>query len=233
MLIEERTQILEIWQQSGRPAIPLRQGEICRDLEKLLSCPNIRDSDIQAISAWAQNKGVEVIEKGHCKHGEFILAEGCHQCMEEARLEREKVGKVDMAEEKPKMVSEPSTNTHTNSGKEGHALEVLALCDRIRLGNEKLFKVLRQIREIADDKEEWSRQMDQWKEAQEKLHSLNLELQAKGFHDCLYLENGKKTRSCLDNPDGSWCQVCPCDPNNPYVEKELMGLPSPGKGKGV
>lgn len=52
----ERTQILEIWQRSGRPAIPLRQGEICRDLEKFLSCSNIRDSDAQALRAWAQNK---------------------------------------------------------------------------------------------------------------------------------------------------------------------------------
>lgn len=56
MLTEERTQILEIWQRSGRPAIPLRQGEVCRDLEKFLSCSNIRDSDTQALRAWAQNK---------------------------------------------------------------------------------------------------------------------------------------------------------------------------------
>jgi len=60
MLIEERTQILELWQQSGKPSIPLRQGETCLDLEKFLSHRDIRNSDIEAIKAWAQTKEAEV-----------------------------------------------------------------------------------------------------------------------------------------------------------------------------
>lgn len=125
----------------------------------------------------------------------------------------------------------PNPNPGSNPSKEGHALEVLALCDRVRLGNEKLFKAWQKIRELAEDKEEWSRQMDRWNEAQEKLHYLCLELKAKGFHDCLYIENGGKTRSCMasNNPDGFWCQVCPCNPNNPYAGQELLELPGPGK----
>jgi len=81
---EERTQILEIWQRSGRPAIPLRQGETCRDLEKFLSHSNIRDSDIEAIKTWVKEVKVSN-EKGHCEHGEFILLEGCPKCIAERR----------------------------------------------------------------------------------------------------------------------------------------------------
>ena len=105
----------------------------------------------------------------------------------------------------------------------GYSPEVLALRDRIKVGNDKLFKAWLQIRELADDKEEWSRQMDRWNEAQDKLHVLCLELKAKGYVDCLYIENGTKMRRCLDNPDGFWCQVCPS--LRPYWEEELIDLP--------
>lgn len=108
--------------------------------------------------------------------------------------------------------------------KESHSPEVLALRDRVKKGNDKLFQAWLQIRELAD-KEEWSRQMDRWSEAGQKLHALCDELKLKGYNDCLYLENGKKVRSCLDNPDGFWCQVCPSV--YPYWEAELMNLPSP------
>jgi len=85
-----REQVLEIWQGFGRPAIPLRQGETCRDLEKFLSHPDIRDSDVEAIKAWVQEKETEVSnEKGHCKHGKFLLRDGCLQCMAERRQQGE------------------------------------------------------------------------------------------------------------------------------------------------
>ena len=100
-----------------------------------------------------------------------------------------------------------------------------ALKDRVRLGNDKLFQAWLQIRELVDDKEEWARQMDRWQEATEKLHSLCQELKLKGYNDCLYLENGKRVRSCLSNPDSFWCQVCPSI--YPYWETELMEMPSP------
>ena len=109
--------------------------------------------------------------------------------------------------------------------KEDYSPEVLALRDRVKKGNDKLFQAWLQIRELADDKEEWSRQMDRWQEATEKLHQLCQELKLKGYTDCLYLENGEKMRRCLDNPDGFWCQVCPSV--YPYWETELMELPSP------
>ena len=98
-------------------------------------------------------------------------------------------------------------NPNSNTGKESHN-EVLTLRDRVKLGNDKLFRAWLQIRELAHDQEEWPRQMDQWHEAQGKLHLLCLELKARGYKDCLYIEGGKKTKRCLDNPDGFFCLVC-------------------------
>jgi len=43
------------------------------------------------------NREAEMRDKGHCKHGEFILTKGCPQCIEEARLARE--AEADKAEE--------------------------------------------------------------------------------------------------------------------------------------
>ena len=116
----------------------------------------------------------------------------------------------------------PNPNPAANPGKEGQAVEVLTLLDRAKKGNEKLFLALQQIRELADDEGEYSRQMDLWNQAQERLQGICLELKARGFHDCLYIENGQKTRSCLNNPDGSWCQVCPS--SRKYWEEEFDKL---------
>lgn len=99
--------------------------------------------------------------------------------------------------------------------------EILA---RVRIGNQKLFKAWQQIRELAHNTEEWSAQMDKWQEAQQKLHLLCQELKFTGFDDCLYLDDsGKKTKRCLGEPNGWWCQVCPSSKN--YWEDELFSLP--------
>lgn len=104
--------------------------------------------------------------------------------------------------------------------------EVIVLRDRVIAGNDKLFRAWLQIRELAHDTQEWSRQMDRWAEAQQRLHLLCSELKLRGFTDCLYLDgSGKKTKNCLHNPDNWWCCVCPSD--EPYWEKELMSLPGP------
>lgn len=108
-------------------------------------------------------------------------------------------------------------------GKE-HSPEVLALRDRVRLGNDKLFQAWLQIREVAGDEEEWKRQMDRLGEAAEKLRGFCNKLKLGGYTDCLYLENGKKTRPCLNSEEGSfWCQVCSSDIR--YWEQELMAMP--------
>ncbi len=132
----------------------------------------------------------------------------------------------------------PNPNPGSNPGEEGpnvlaneppseppsYALEILALRDRVIKGNDKLSKVRFQIQEMEEG-EEKEYQWDRWNEAQERLHHLCLELKAKGYHDCLYIENGKKTKSCLSNPEGSWCQVCPSSVS--YWAQELMKLPGP------
>lgn len=101
--------------------------------------------------------------------------------------------------------------------------EVIALRDRVVNGNQRLFEAWLKIKELAHDSEEWSRQMDRWNEAQEKLHVLCLELKMMGYSDCLYLdESNRKTKSCLENPDGFWCQVCPS--GYPYWEVEAGKL---------
>ncbi len=111
-----------------------------------------------------------------------------------------------------------------------YSLEVLALKERVVNGNQKLFNAWNRIKELDHSTEEWANLMDKWNEAQERLHSLCQELKYKGFDECLYLDsNNKKTKGCLKNPDGFWCQVCPSTYR--YWEKELMDLPGPGRKK--
>lgn len=105
--------------------------------------------------------------------------------------------------------------------KETHSPEALALRARVIKGNQKLFQAWLEIRELADDREEWSRQMDKWDQAVKKLILLCTELKLRGYTECLYLEDGKKVKRCLDNPDGFWCQVCPSI--YPYWENKNSG----------
>lgn len=105
--------------------------------------------------------------------------------------------------------------------------EFEALKARVRKGNDKLYVAWCQIREIAHDSEEWSKQMDRFDKARELLWLLVKELRARfNFHDCLYLEDGKKMRNCLSNEDGFWCNVCCCEHDNPYWSAEIFDLPS-------
>ena len=107
--------------------------------------------------------------------------------------------------------------------------EVIVLKERVIKGNQVLFTAWQKIKELDHGGEEWSGSMDKWNEAQERLHLLCQELKYKGYDECLYLnENGKKTKNCLQNPDGFWCQVCPSITRK-YWEEELMDLPSPSK----
>ena len=119
----------------------------------------------------------------------------------------------------------PNPNPDSNSGKEGPALEVLALRDRVILGNKKLNDAWEQIKAMVRDTEEWSEQVDHWRQANEKLSLLCTELETRGYEDCLYRDDqGKKTVKCLDQ-GGLGCRVCPS--KTPYWEQELMELPGP------
>ena len=112
--------------------------------------------------------------------------------------------------------------------KGGSSLEVIALIDRVKTGNTKLWEAWRQIRDI-EDKDKKEAQYDRWHEAVGKLNILAKELVAKGYTNCLYIEDGKKTRACLYNPEQpDWfCNTCPAQIGHgpQYWEAELMGLP--------
>lgn len=97
--------------------------------------------------------------------------------------------------------------------------ETVELLNRVRLGNDKLFHAWEHIRDLKGA--EWNEQMDKFAEAAKKLRELCVQLKLAGYNDCLYkTEDGKRTRNCLHNPDGFWCQICPSDIR--YWETEIM-----------
>lgn len=97
------------------------------------------------------------------------------------------------------------------------------LLDRVKLGNDKLNKAWGDICAIKD--EAFNKAVEEWSKANVLLSCYCDQLEWLGYRDCLYIENGKKIRSCLGTAMG--CRVCPCDSTNPYWERELMDLPSP------
>ena len=125
------------------------------------------------------------------------------------------------------VVSDQPGESHlvpVSSGQKDYSPEVLALLDRVIKGNDKLFQALLVIQDIEEG-EEKECQLDRWSQALDKLILFCQELKTKGYEECLYIENGKRTKSCLSNPDGFWCQVCPS--SRKYAEEELMALPGP------
>lgn len=118
-------------------------------------------------------------------------------------------------------------NPNPDSGSEPPAIgeryspEVIVLRDRVIRGNDKLAKARFQIQELEEG-EEKEHQWDRWNKAQELLRYLCSELQIKGYSDCLFIEDGKKTKSCLSEPE---CQGCPS--TRKYWSEELMALPGP------
>ena len=107
-----------------------------------------------------------------------------------------------------------------------YSSEVLALKDRVKKGNNVLWFAWRQIRDIKDP-EEKEALFKEWDKKVNFLNALCLELQVKGYNDCLYIdENGKKKVKCLYNPDSpQWfCNACPAAERK-YCEKEFFELP--------
>lgn len=93
---------------------------------------------------------------------------------------------------------------------EGYNPEVLALRDRVKAGNDKLFQAWRQLREI-EDKEQRIQEEERWFRARDRLEMLCMELQLRcNYYECLYLgKNGEKTRVCPADADSYWCWICP------------------------
>lgn len=98
--------------------------------------------------------------------------------------------------------------------------ETKALLERVRLGNEKLIAVWPKIIKIADGQEFAEKQVAFYK-AVDKLNELVRSLVDRGYHDCLYIENGVKTKGCYGWPDSQLCKACPSDKD--YYVSELFG----------
>lgn len=111
----------------------------------------------------------------------------------------------------------------TNGNQKIEEIEVLK--SRIKEGNRKLNLAWEAIIKLDHQSARWQEEVEKWHEANERLSALCSELKYLGFTDCLYIENGKKTRNCLT--EGLGCRVCPSQIS--YWETELMNLPS-GKG---
>lgn len=112
--------------------------------------------------------------------------------------------------------------------------EVLAMRDRCRNGNNKLWAAWCSIRAVKD-KEQQNALFEQWDTANQRLRNLCRQLKDLGFEDCLYLNaKGEKLIRCLYNLDSPlwFCQVCPA-PTEKYAEPELMSLNPPQAPRAV
>lgn len=126
----------------------------------------------------------------------------------------------------PEMVvisDQPGESHLVSSGEREYSQEALALRDRIVLGNKKLNDAYEQIKAITYNSVQWAELMEQWSEANKRLSALCDELKIKyNYNDCLYMENGVKTRKCYEPGDSLGCRVCPSEIR--YWEKEFMEL---------
>ena len=105
--------------------------------------------------------------------------------------------------------------------------DVETLKERVIQGNEKLYQAFEKIREMVDDKEKWTRALDEYGEASKRLHLICSALKAADFYDCLYIVDGVKTISCLTSDRPRWfCHACPSSKR--YWEDEIMKLPRGG-----
>jgi hypothetical protein len=95
------------------------------------------------------------------------------------------------------------------------------LLARVKAGNDKLMAQWLVVRAARGD-EEWEALLHNLSMAVQRLNQLCDILHNKGYHDCLYIENGKKVRSCVtDDKRDIPCWCCPSDVK--YWVTELFG----------
>lgn len=100
--------------------------------------------------------------------------------------------------------------------------EVIALRDRVILGNKKLNDAWDIIKEMDHESQQWNDEFDRWHQANEKLSVLCTQLKLMGYTDCLYIdESGKKVKKCLEQ-NSIGCRVCPSIRH--YWEEEFSEL---------
>jgi hypothetical protein len=96
------------------------------------------------------------------------------------------------------------------------------LLTRVRNGNNKLMDHFAQI-QAEKDNATWEKMLDNHHALVERLSFICDFLVSKGYHDCLYVENGVRTRTCLNSRnDYIVCWVCPS--TTAYWSTELFGV---------
>ena len=101
-------------------------------------------------------------------------------------------------------------------------IDDMELLDRVRTGNNKLYKAWKQIQEFSEDKDKFNELSAVWDGKVQELKKLCGRLKFV-FDDCLYIQDGKKTRTCwgtMEDPT-LWCIVCPAESRR-YWEDELF-----------
>lgn len=88
------------------------------------------------------------------------------------------------------------------------------LKERVKKGNDKLMAAWAEI--VKQELGKYETEIKKWTIAQARLMEYCRQLQDLGFHSCLYIENGKKTKKCIDVLG---CIVCPSDIS--YWETEV------------
>lgn len=121
-----------------------------------------------------------------------------------------------------KQVKEVKTIEQKPIAKKQYSLEVLELRDRVIKGNQKLFDAWQKICKIDHESQEWKDEVERWHQATGKLSILCSNLQGMGYCDCLYLEGDKRSKNCLQNPNGFFCLVCPSE--YPYWQEDAGKL---------
>ena len=99
--------------------------------------------------------------------------------------------------------------------------EIETLKARVKEGNEKLNRAWEEICKIDHSSQRWKDEVERWHQANLDLSGKCTELKALGYEDCLYMENGVRTKTCLTE-GALGCRVCPS--LFPYWEKEFMEL---------
>ena len=97
---------------------------------------------------------------------------------------------------------------------------------RVRAGNDRLMAHYAEINQEGNI-ETWNKMVDNLHLAVDRLNQICDFLVFKGYKDCLYVENGKKVRTCLNEPRKDWIVCWACPSEKKYWVDELFGTQEP------
>ena len=102
-----------------------------------------------------------------------------------------------------------------------YPMTVEQLLERVARGNDRLMEHYDVIKQEKDN-DTWGELMDNFFAAVNRLKVICDFLVFRGWKDCLYMKDGKKMRSCLNQSNENFfCWVCPSEKK--YWEAEIFG----------